>query len=292
MAVTIQDALNKAVKAIEKTEAFTPLLDAEVLLCHTLHTDRLFLILHRDKELTQEQVDYFHGLIQKRLKGVPVPYLTKRQEFMGLDFYVAEGVLIPRPDTEILVETVIRIAKSINTKSILQIVDIGTGSGAISVSLATYIPNVLIYAIDLSYKALEIAKKNAKANQVSDKIIFLQGDLLRPLAQKQLQYRIDILVSNPPYIPSREIDGLQVEIAEYEPRLALDGGEDGFDYYRRIIDQSRTYLKQGGWIAFEMGYDQGKQIEKTMEAERIYNHIERVKDLSGKERVIIGKRGH
>ncbi|QEK13241.1 peptide chain release factor N(5)-glutamine methyltransferase [Crassaminicella thermophila] len=286
MAVNIQQALKEAVDKIEKTSVQTPLLDAEVLLCHVLKKDRLFLYTNRNYVFTDEQYSRFLELIQKRLMGMPVQYIINKQEFMGLDFYVEEGVLIPRPDTEILVETVIEWAKNIKNDRI-NVVDIGTGSGAITVSIAKYIPNSFVYGVDISKKALKIAKKNAASNHASN-ISFLEGDLFEPLRKEKLEGRIDILVSNPPYIPKNEIEKLQIEVSKYEPKLALDGGIDGLDYYRRIIDEASCFLRNDGLIALEVGHDQAEAVKNMMERKRCYKNIKKIKDLAGIERVVTG----
>ncbi|WP_255547799.1 peptide chain release factor N(5)-glutamine methyltransferase [Crassaminicella indica] len=285
MVVKIQDALKLAVERIERTNAVTPLLDAEVLLCHVLKKERLFLYTHRNKSLSEEAFKAFEEFVEKRIAGMPVQYIVKKQEFMGLDFYVEEGVLIPRPDTEILVEAVIKWANNRKNDNIT-IVDIGTGSGAITVSLAKYIKNAFVYSIDISRRAITIGKKNAVSNGVAEKIEFLEGDLFTPLKNK-LEGKVDILVSNPPYIPKEEIDKLQIEVKKYEPRLALDGGTDGLDFYRRIIDEAPFFVKKGGYIALEVGHDQAELVKELMENKGLYTEINKIKDLAGIERVVV-----
>lgn len=290
MVRTVQEVLKDAVERLEKTGALTPLLDAEVLLCEVLGIDRLYLYIQRGRSLNQEACDSFEGLLEKRIQGVPLQYILRRQEFMGLDFYVEEGVLIPRADTEILVEIVLQWAKEEfafeSRQTSLNIVDLGTGSGAITVSLAKYIEKVHIYSVDLSEKALCIGQKNAEQNDVLDKITFLQGDLMQPLAERGLFGQIDILVSNPPYIPAKEIDRLQIEVARYEPRMALDGGEDGLDFYRRIIAQGDQLLRHGGRMALEVGHDQADAVKNMMVHKKSYSNIEKHRDLAGIERVV------
>lgn len=276
--------MKEAVDRISKTESQTPLLDAEVLLCHVLNKDRLYLFVNGNEILDLEKLSTFNELVNMRLEGTPISYIIHKQEFMGLDFYVEEGVLIPRPDTEILVEEVIKWAK--NHKDDLYIADLGTGSGAITVSLAKYIPNAFLYSVDISQKALSIGKKNGELHGVSERITFLEGDLLKPLKEHDLYDKLDILVSNPPYIPREDIDELQVEVSKYEPRLALDGGLDGLDFYRRIIDGGYHFVKNGGQIALEVGHDQGESVKRRMEQNGFYENIEKVKDLAGIERVV------
>ncbi|QZY57384.1 peptide chain release factor N(5)-glutamine methyltransferase [Crassaminicella profunda] len=280
----MQDALKTAVDRIEKTNACTPLLDAEVLLCHVLKKDRLFLYTHRNEDLKDEDVDAFNELIERRIEGMPVAYIVKKQEFMSLNFYVEEGVLIPRPDTEILVENVIKWAKTRNNDH-MTIVDLGTGSGAITVSLAKYIKNAFVYSVDLSRHALEIGKKNARLNEVTENTNFLEGDLFTPLKDK-LEEKVDVLVSNPPYIPKEEIENLQIEVKKFEPKLALDGGFDGLDFYRRIVEKAPLFVKKGGLVALEVGHDQADVVKEMMENEGHYSEIKKIKDLAGIERVV------
>jgi len=280
--VTIGEALKSSVKKLEG-RVDTPILDAQVILGHVLKVDRLYLITNRDRKLTNEEYRAFQDMIEKRLNGVPVQYIVKNQEFMGFDFYVEEGVLIPRPDTEILVEKVLSYAVE---KRRYTIVDIGTGSGAISISLGRYIRDSYIYAIDIEDKAIGIAKKNAERLGVINKIEFLKGSIFEPLEGLGLHGKVDILVSNPPYIPSREIDKLQIEVSRYEPRIALDGGEDGLDFYREIIDKAHVYLKPGGLLALEIGYDQGERVTELLKRKGCYNSIEITKDLAGFDRVV------
>lgn len=282
--VSINEALNHAYKELNNKVA-TPLLDAKVFLCHILGVDKLYLIVNKDRVLSDNEYNEYNKLIQNRLLGIPVQYLVKNQEFMGLDFYVEEGVLIPRPDTEILIE---KILKSIDNSKEYKIVDIGTGSGAITVSLAKYIKNSHIYSVDISKRALEIGKKNAMSHGVLSQIDFLQGSIYDPIDSLGLEGKIDIIVSNPPYIPTKDIENLQIEVAKYEPKLALDGGHDGLKFYRKIIDKAPQYLKDNGILALEVGHDQAKEIVSLMKEKESYDNIEITKDLSGIERVVSG----
>jgi len=282
---TIHEALKDAEERL-KDKACTPLLDAQVILCHVLNEDRLYIIVNRDRILTDEDVYKYNKLIEKRIKGVPVQYLTGRQEFMGLEFCVEEGVLIPRPDTEILIEKILDFVDE-NTR--YNIVDIGTGSGAITVSLAQFIKKAYIYSIDISKKALEVAMKNAYNHGVMSRISFLSGDLFEPLENIDIKGKVDILVSNPPYIPTEEIERLQVEVSKYEPIIALDGGNDGLDFYRDIIDKAPEYLRKGGFLALEVGHDQARRVIELMEEKDRYVDIQITKDLAGIERVVSAK---
>ncbi len=283
--VTIQSALEDAIKKL--TASRTPLLDAQIILAHILNKDRLYILVNKDKILTEEEYTEYNKMIEKRLLGVPVQYIVKNQEFMGLDFYIDEGVLIPRPDTEILIE---KVLSHIDENEEYTIIDIGTGSGAITVSLAKYINYSKIYSVDISDTAIGIAKRNAKTHDVLDKIEFLKGSLFDPLENRNIKGNIDIIVSNPPYIPTKNIENLQIEVSKHEPKIALDGGEDGLFFYRKIIEYSKEYLKKGGLIALEVGHDQAKSVADIIKNHKAYKNIETTKDLAGIERVVSAKK--
>lgn len=283
--MTIHKVLKEATGRLGEISA-TPLLDAQVLLCHVLEVERLYLIINKDRALTNKETFEYNEMIEKRLDGMPVQYIIRNQEFMGLDFYVEEGVLVPRPDTEILIE---KILDSIDLDGKYNIVDIGTGSGAITVSLAKFIKNAHVYSIDISMKALNIARKNAHTHGVTSKISFLNGSLFEPLENIDIKGNVDVLVSNPPYIPSEEIRKLQIEVAKYEPRIALDGGVDGLDFYRKIVDNGPEYLRSGGILALEVGHDQARKVADLMKEKNRYVEIQITKDLAGIERVVSGR---
>lgn len=280
--MNIRDAIVEYSKQLDIISD-TPRLDVEILLQKALGgVDRLYIHLNLSKELEIEQEEIFLRLIEERLKGRPIAYIVNNREFMGLDFYVKEGVLIPRPDTEILVEEIIELCKG---KDDLDILDIGTGSGAITVSLAKYIEKSRLTSLDISEIALEIAKKNAKSNGVIDKINFIKSDLFQQIVGTNLKF--DIIVSNPPYIRKRDIDELHTQVKDYEPYNALEGGIDGLDFYRNITEQSKNYLKPGGILAYEVGHDQAEEVVKIMQNNG-YNKIYIKKDLQGIDRVVIG----
>lgn len=280
--MNIRDAIVEYSKQLDIISD-TPRLDVEILLQKALGgVDRLYIHLNLSEELEIEQEEIFLRLIEERLKGRPIAYIVNNREFMGLDFYVKEGVLIPRPDTEILVEEIIELCKD---KDDLDILDIGTGSGAITVSLAKYIEKSRLTSLDISEIALEIAKKNAKSNGVIGKINFIKSDLFQQIVGTNLKF--DIIVSNPPYIRKRDIDELHTQVKDYEPYNALEGGIDGLDFYRNITEQSKNYLKPGGILAYEVGHDQAEEVVKIMQNNG-YNKIYIKKDLQGIDRVVIG----
>lgn len=288
---TIKSLLQEGIEILNEGDFKTPLLDAQLILCYTLNVDKLYIYTHRDDKVSDEAVDKFFEFINRRKEGYPIQYIIGRQEFMGLNFNVAEGVLVPRPDTEILVEKVIEIVNNsfLKDKKRVNIVDIGTGSGAIALSLAYYLKNAFVYSIDISKKALEVAVKNCKKFEVQDRVLFLEGDLFKPLSTLNVENNIDIIVSNPPYIPTDEIEELQIEVSKYEPRIALDGGKDGLDYYREIVKGLSKYLTNHGVVAFEIGYNQGQDVKKFLEDSGLFKKIEIIKDLAGHDRVVVGE---
>lgn len=224
--MTIRDIIIKYSQELEIISD-TPRLDVEIFLQKALgDVDRIYIHLNLNKELTKEQYDEFLGYINDRINGRPVAYIVGNREFMGLDFFVKEGVLIPRPDTETLVEEIIQLCKNKNEE--INIVDIGTGSGAITVSLAKYIKNSKITSLDISDIPLEVGKINAVNNGVDNRIEFLKSDVFTAI--KNTEKKFDIIVSNPPYIPKKDIETLHTQVKDYEPYNALEGGEDGLDF--------------------------------------------------------------
>lgn len=261
----------------------TPKLKARLLMQYILNKPRQYLLVYDDQILTlRQEVNYFKA-IKKLIKGVPLQHITHQQEFMKMNFYVDENVLIPRPDTEILVEEVIEIAKKTNAKKIL---DLCTGSGAIAISLAKYIENSNITAVDISEKALNVAEKNAKTNLVQNQITFVKSDLFQSLSQE----KYDIIVSNPPYIKKDVIKTLDKDVRK-EPRIALDGGSDGLDFYKKIIKQGYEFLKYKGYLCLEIGYDQKIDVIELIENEEKYIDTYSKKDLYGNDRIVVTKVG-
>lgn len=280
--MTIREIFNTYMEELSHISD-TPKLDIEILLSKALgDVDRLYIHLNLHKELTKEQLDSFNEMIEDRLKGRPIAYIVNNREFMGLDFYVEEGVLIPRPDTEPLVEEVIELVKG---KENLKIVDIGTGSGAITVSLAKYIKDCQVYSLDISDKALSIGLKNAISNEVEDKINFIKSNIFSGIEDKGLE--LDVIVSNPPYIRRADINTLHTQVKDYEPYIALEGGEDGLNFYRDITRESVKYLKDKGILAFEVGHDQAEDVSEILKHNG-YTNIYTKKDLQGIDRVVIG----
>lgn len=257
-------------------------LDAESLLLHLVGRDRAFLIAHGDQELSAEGVVRYYALVERRLGGEPIQYITREQEFYGFPFHVNHHVLIPRPETEGLVERVLELAAGFERP---RIVDVGTGSGAIAVTLAAKLAEATITAIDLSEDALEVARGNAERNGVEGEIRFVQGDLLTPLGPESME----IVVSNPPYVPTTDRAALDKEVREFEPTLALFAGEDGLEIYRRLIPAAQKALVVGGWLALEIGYEQADAIRALLSASG-FEKIMFARDLQGIERVATAQR--
>ena len=281
--MTIKQALIKGVTVLKLEKISTPKLKARLLLQYVLKKPRQYLIVYDNQKLTEKEEQDYLKYIELLKQGEPIEHITHQKEFMKLNFYVDENVLIPRQDTEILVEEVITIAKKTRAKKIL---DLCTGSGAIAVSLAKYLENIQITALDISGKALDIAIANAKNNHVQDKITFVESNLFENLAPE----KYDIIVSNPPYIRRKELEILDREVKR-EPQLALDGGEDGLDFYRKIIDIGYQYLKYGGYICLEIGYDQKEEIMQIIKDKKQYINTYCKKDLYDNDRIIVTKLG-
>ena len=279
--MTIRETIRKGMIELKSNGINEPNLKARLLMQFILNKPRQYLLVYDNQTLTlRQEVDYFKA-IKKVSNGIPLQHITHMQEFMKMNFYVNEDVLIPRPDTETLVEEVIKIAKKINAKKIL---DLCTGSGAIAVSLAKYIEGSNITAVDISSKALRVAKLNAKNNEVENQITFVESDLFKEMAKE----KYDMIVSNPPYIKREMIKTLDKEVQK-EPKMALDGGYDGLDFYRKIIHQSYEYLKFNGYLCLEIGYDQKNDVIELIENEEKYTDTYCKKDLYGNDRVIITK---
>lgn len=279
--MTIRETMKKGMIGLKTNGIDEPKLKARILMQFILNKPRQYLLVYDNEPLTlRQEVDYFKA-IKKVINGIPLQHITHMQEFMKMNFYVNEDVLIPRPDTEVLVEEVINIANKINAKKIL---DLCTGSGAIAISLAKYIENSKITAVDISNKALSVAKLNAKNNEVENQITFVESDLFDKLNKE----KYDMIVSNPPYIKKGVIKTLDKEVQK-EPKIALDGGYDGLDFYRKIIHQGYEYLKFKGYLCLEIGYDQKIDVIELIENEEKYKDTYCKKDLYANDRVVITK---
>lgn len=273
--MTIREIITNTTKLLKNAGIESANLDCRLLLCKFLNKDRLYLAVNSEKEV--EINEEFDKLVQRRANHEPMQYILEHAEFMGLDFYVNKSVLIPRPDTEILVEKAIEFIGE--NKSVF--LDIGTGSGCISVSILANCKNSSAYAADISENALKIAAKNAESYAVSDRLTLINTDIMHDFPETE----VDCIVSNPPYIESSEIPYLMKDVRDFEPKTALDGGADGLDFYRRIADKGYGLLKEGGMIAFETGYRQAQSVMSILE-KKGYKNSSVTKDLSGNDRVV------
>ena len=277
--MTIYEAIKKGMIDLKVKNIEEPKLKARILMQYILNKERQYILVHDNEELTKEQLEKYFLCIKKIASGIPLQHITNLQEFMKLNFYVDENVLIPRPDTETLVEEVIKISTKVRAKKIL---DLCTGSGAIAVSLAKYLENVQIAAVDISSKALQVAIRNAKNNNVEEKITFIESDLFTDIVKE----KYDIIVSNPPYIKSNVIPNLNEEVRK-EPYIALDGGIDGLNFYKKIIKNGYEYLKYKGYLCLEIGYDQKEEVEQIIKNDGKYFNTYSKKDLYGNDRIIV-----
>lgn len=260
--------------------------ESELIFTEILNCNRPSLYLDKDIVLNRAKSSLVSNILKRRIKGEPIQYILGKTEFMGLEFKVTKDVLIPRPETEIIVETVIKYAYGLSLMA-YGILELGTGSGCIAVSLAKYLPHFDITATDISEEALNIAKENAKNNNVADRIMFLKSNLFESLPICHMPYAI--CVCNPPYIRTQDIETLQPEI-RYEPRQALDGGKDGLDFYRNIIERAPSYLKEDGFLIMEMGFNQGEAIKNIFQNSGYFEIIGLIKDYNNFDRIIIAKK--
>ncbi|BCJ87658.1 peptide chain release factor N(5)-glutamine methyltransferase [Effusibacillus dendaii] len=287
---TIREALQTASLLFGSRGVEYPRLQAEVLLQHLLGFTKVKLLTEDQLVFPIDKRDLFEDWVDRRLRGEPLQYIIGLQEFYGRDFKVNPSVLIPRPETEILVEEVLKRKSWWGKESAVRpvIADVGTGSGAIAVTLAIEWKEAAVYSVDISPDAIRTARENA--DRLRAEVRFLEGDLLQPLIDRQI--RLDVLVSNPPYIPSVDIAGLAVEVREHEPRLALDGGKDGLDPYRKMAERLPTVMNQTGprLVAFEVGFGQAEEVKTLLEQNWPDCRTEIVNDLQGIGRVVLAWR--
>ena len=277
--MTISELIKKGMIELKNGNIEEPKLKARLLMQYVLNKSRQYVIVNDREELDNIKEKQYMEEIKILKKGVPIEHITHQKEFMKLSFFVDKNVLIPRQDTEILVEEVINIAKKNNAKKIL---DLCTGSGAIAVSLAKYLPQAEITAIDISNEALKIAKKNAISNNVENQITFISSDMFTNLNEE----KFDIIVSNPPYIKTNVIKNLDIQV-QNEPYIALDGGKDGLDFYKKIINESYQYLKYNGYLCLEIGFDQKIDVIELIENTESFMGTYSKKDLFDNDRIIV-----
>ncbi len=280
---TIGSLLNLGTQRLIEKNIDTARLDSQLLLGKVLGKDKLYLMINNNEIVSEENKKEFLELISKRMEYMPIRYILGEIDFMGLDFYVEKGVLIPRSDTEVLVEEVLRM---INEDESLDICDLCSGSGAIGISLAYYRKKINVDLIDYYDIPEKISKKNILRNCLEDRVKFIKSDLLNESIKLKKQY--DIIVSNPPYIREEEIDNLMNDVKDYEPKTALSGGKSGLDFYERIVEESKNVLKKNGILAFEIGHDQGEEVSELMKVNS-YKEVRIIKDLASLDRVVIGR---
>lgn len=278
--MNIKQALEEAKNILKSNNFEDSNIIAKELLSYVLKKDKVYLTINSDTALTDTEYAEFTKYIEQIIDGKPVQYIIQKQEFMGMKFFVNEDVLIPQPDTEILVETVLDICKRYGNQS-LRILDLCTGSGAIAISLSKIL-NTQVFASDISTKALKVAEKNNVLN--NSKVEFIESNLFEQIIGE----KFDIIVSNPPYIKNEEIKLLSKQV-QNEPYIALSGGEDGLDFYRKIIDEAYKYINKNGYLCLEIGYDQKEDLIKLIKQNENYEYENCIKDLSNNDRCIIAK---
>ncbi len=290
--MTYRELYEEGMARLKAAEVKEEELTARLMLEYLCHTDRNYLLAHGDERVTGDIVEQYTGMIDERAKHIPLQYITNEQEFMGLKYYVNQDVLIPRQDTECLVEEAMR-----EIQDGMAVLDMCTGSGCIIISLIKYKNHIRAVATDISERALGVARHNSLEHGVTEQLRLVQSDLfeneeeirraLRFLtdAEQGQGDRFDFILSNPPYIRSDVIEGLDAEVKDHEPRIALDGTADGLYFYRKIVDQARAFLVPGGKIFLEIGYDQGDAVTEILKKNG-YADIQVTKDLAGLDRVV------
>jgi release factor glutamine methyltransferase len=276
----LKAAISSAIEHLTANSVGSPRLNAETLMMFTLGCDRAYLYAHPERELSADEEHRFNGYIAERATGKPAQYITGHQEFWGLDLLVSPAVLIPRPETEHVIETVLDLAAG---QQDLKIIDVGTGSGCIAIALASEFASAEIHATDISAEALEIARANAARLGFAEQIRFHRADLLQRLPAQQF----DFVVSNPPYVSEAEPEKTQREVREFEPKVAVFGGETGMEIYQRLIPQAHEALRNNGWLVMEIGYSIEEPVRRLLPA---WSEVRTVNDLQGIPRVVAAKK--
>jgi release factor glutamine methyltransferase len=280
----LKKALTDAVRRLDDEDVGSPRMNGEMLLMFTLDCDRAYLYAHSERELTVDEQARYEAAIGLRASGYPAQYITGHQEFWGLDLIVSPAVLIPRPETEHVVETTLELVRAGHARSGPKLIDVGTGSGAIALALAAELPAAEIYGADLSREALEIAQANAVRLQLQDRVRFLVSDVLEGVSRDG---SFDFVLSNPPYVGFHEADKVQDVVKKFEPKMAVFAGENGLDIIRRLIPQAYEALRAGGYLVFEIGYTMAPMATELLSG---WNEVRAVPDLSGIPRVMVAKR--
>lgn len=296
----IGEALAQAVTQLRNEGVDSPRLDAELLLAHVLDVNRAAILAHPDRPLTPKALTRYRDLVDRRAHREPLAYLVGHREFYGLDLYVNHHVLIPRPETELLVDHALRLARPLAPGP--RIVDVGAGSGAIAVALAVHLPQARVYALDASPDALTVVAENAKRHGAEERVSCLRGDLLEPLARldpsaaggtagRSLRGQVDLVTANLPYVSTSEWRRLAPEIREHEPRAALDGGPDGLDLIRRLLATAGPFLRPGGALLVEIGASQGEAVTALAHAHWAAARVDLYQDYAGLDRLVVVQTG-
>lgn len=283
LAETLQQATNKLAGAGIGAGRF----DAELLLARVLGRDRTWVFTHVHEKLETENERVFQQLVERRAGREPLQYILGKQEFWGLEFTVTRDVLIPRPETELIVETALHMLRQTARPAVI---DLCTGSACIAVSLAKELPSARIFASDISNAAVSVARENAARHEVNGRVRFLEGDLFQPFRELDLKERIDVITANPPYIKAHDLPELQPEVRDYEPEAALIAGPEGIEVHKRIIFEAPDFLKKNGALVMEMGIDQSGALIKLIDAAAVYDTPRVLKDLAAIDRVIIARK--
>ncbi len=282
---TVLELINWSKDYLEEKGFDNARLEVELLLGHVLNLPRIELYLQFERQMKAGELAAFKALFKRRLTGEPVQYVTGTAAFMLGEFEVTRAVLIPRPETEALTEVALRL---LGGAAAPVVADIGTGSGVIATTVAMKVPAARVYATDVSADALEVAARNAERAGVAERVTFLEGEMLQPLRDSGLAGKVTALVSNPPYIPTGELAGLQAEVRDFEPREALDGGEDGLDCIRVLVQDGPEFLSPGGFLALEVGDGQASGVAELMREQLA--DVEVHKDYAGRDRIVTGVR--
>jgi len=285
---TVASILKTTAKYLQEKGCETPLLDAQVLLSHVLDATRVELYTGSDRPLVPVELERYRDMVRRRAAGEPAAYLVGHKEFYSLDFAVGPGVLVPRPETEFLVSAAIEEAKI--RKASVRVADIGTGSGCVAVSLAVFASSCEVVATERSTTAAEFARKNVIAHDVQERVTVVEGELFEPLRRMGLAGRLDMVVSNPPYISEHEFDNLPVSVRDYEPRDALVAGENGTEYHKSIIREAPDFLAPGGLLALEVGAGQFEKVAQSAVDTGGYSNRRALEDYGGIKRIFLSRR--
>lgn len=287
---TVRRILEWTGKFFQRKDVFQPRLSAEQLLAHVLSYPRIKLYTDYERALSEKELAAYRQLVQRAVGDEPIAYLTGRKPFFNLEFEVTRDVLIPRPDTETLVENILQFFRHEAGMQSPRVLDLCTGSGCIAAAIAHHRKNATVVATEISPAAAAVARRNVERLGLNERVSIVEGDLFEPLTSMMDLQPFDVIVSNPPYIPSGQISTLDKSVRDFEPLVALDGGADGLDFHRRILTQAPARMTAGGRIFLEMAFDQGEQLMAIAREHDAFEELRLLKDDGGRERVLTGKR--